>query len=274
MPSVLAVLNPIALKIGPIQVHWYALIMITGISLAIWLVTREARRVGLDPDFGINLATWAVPIAILGARAYEVFILQWPWYSAHLSEIPMIWHGGLAIHGGVIAGTITGVIYCLRYKQPVWKWADVVMPAVIFAQAVGRWGNFVNQEAYGEAASPAVVHLMPAWLRDQMTIQGVVYHPTFLYESVLNLLAYFALVQLRKRNLVQGTVALWYVIFYSVIRFVLESIRMDSTKIPWLWNLRVAQLAGIILVPAALALLYVRSRSGAPRYTAEVSEQS
>lgn len=248
-----AFIDPIALQFGPISVRWYGIIIVSAIMVAIWLGYREASHRGLDPEFVPDLGMVLVPTGILGARLYEVFVLQWPYYSQHPGEILAIWEGGLAIHGAVLGATLAGAVYMRIRKQPFWPWADIVAPALILAQAIGRWGNFFNQEAYGDPAPESLIRLMPGFLREGMTIEGTVMQPTFLYESVWNLLSFFVLYWFHRRKVPAGVVFSLYLILYNAGRFAIESIRRDSSYIfGWV---RVAQLIALALVLLGLALL-------------------
>lgn len=251
--DILAVIDPIAIELGPIVVRWYGITIVSAIMIAIWLAYREAPHRGLDPEFVPDLGMVLVPTGILGARLYEVFILQWPYYSQHPDEILAIWKGGLAIHGAVLGAILAGAIFMRIRKQPFWPWTDIVAPSLILAQGIGRWGNFFNQEAYGSPASEAVVNAMPNWLREGMTINGTVMHPTFLYESVWNFLSFGALYYFHRKKAPTGVVFSLYFILYNVGRFIIESIREDSSFIfGWI---RVAQLTSLLLVIVGFGLL-------------------
>lgn len=261
----LAAIDPIAFSIGPISVHWYGIIFGTAILAALYWGLYESKRIGLDPEFMTEVATWLVPSGIIGARLYEVFILQWDWYRQNPGEILAIWRGGLAIHGGVILATLVGIAVARYRKQNVLRWADVIMPGVILAQAIGRWGNFINQEAYGSAAPQWVLDLLPAWIREQMLIHGVYYHPTFLYESIWNLLSFGVLVLFARRvNPPQGGVFFLYWVLYNAGRFVIESIREDSSFI--FGYIRVAQVASLGLMALGIAGLVWVYRTQRQRY--------
>lgn len=253
-----AFIDPVAIQIGPLAIRWYGIIIVSAIALAIWLGGRFARDRGLDPEFVSDFAMVLVPAGILGARLYEVFILQWPYYRQHPAEILMIWHGGLAIHGAVLGGAIAAAIYLPRRRQPFWRWADVVGLVLPLAQAIGRWGNFFNQEAYGDPAPEGLVRLMPGWLREGMTINGTVMHPTFLYESVWNLLTFAVLYLLHRRRPRTGVIFSLYLILYNAGRFLIESIRQDSSFI--FGSIRVAQLAAVLLAALGAVLLVYHLR--------------
>jgi phosphatidylglycerol:prolipoprotein diacylglycerol transferase len=256
--QILAFIDPVLIKLGPIEVRWYGLIVVSAILTAIWVAERNAKSRGLDAEMMPDLALWVVPAGIIGARLYEVFILQWPYYRQHLIEIPQIWLGGLAIHGGVLLGGLVAAIIVYRRKQPFWPWADSIAPGLILAQAIGRWGNFFNQEAYGSPAPTWLINLMPGWLKDGMNINGTIMHPTFLYESVWNLLVAFTLMAYFRRNKARGTTFALYLILYDVGRFAIESIREDSSFI--FGGIRTAQFTAILLAVIGLVLFVFLSR--------------
>lgn len=253
-----AFVNPVAFELGPFPVRWYGLIIVSAILLAVWLATKSARYLGLDPEFVPDLATVLVPSGILGARLYEVFVLQWDYFREHPGEILAIWEGGLAIHGAVLGAVLCGAIFMRYRRQPFWPWADVVAPVLILAQGIGRWGNFFNQEAFGSPAPESVINLLPAFIREGMTINGVVMHPTFLYESIWNVASFGILYMLQRRKPPTGTVFSLYLILYNTGRFLIESIREDSSFI--LGGIRTAQAvaAGLVLLGLALLVWHLR----------------
>ncbi len=255
---VAAVIDPILFQLGPITIRWYGVIIVSAIMIAIWLANREAPHRGLNPDFVPDLGMVLVPTGILGARLYEVFALQWPYYSQHPGEILAIWNGGLAIHGAVLGAALAGAIFMRLRKQPFWPWADIVAPSLILAQGIGRWGNFFNQEAYGSPAPQGLIELMPGWLREGMTIGGTVMHPTFLYESVWNFLSFGVVYYFHRKKVPAGVVFGLYLVLYNAGRFVIESIREDSSFLfGWI---RVAQLTAVLLMLLGFALILYHLR--------------
>lgn len=254
-------LNPIAFQLGPIAVHWYGIIIGLGALLGLWLAVREGERRGLHKDTFVDLVLFAIPIAILCARAYYV-IFQWGYYSEHPDQIIQIWNGGLAIHGGLIGAVLTGIIYAKVKGLSFWKLADIGAPSILLGQAIGRWGNFMNQEAHGEAVSRAFLenlHL-PDFIINQMYIDGQYYQPTFLYESLWSFTGVVVLLLLRKANLKRGELFLIYVIWYSMGRYFIEGLRTDSLMLTE--NLRIAQVISIVLILCAVALIAYRRFKG------------
>ncbi|MGD6854791.1 prolipoprotein diacylglyceryl transferase [Bacillus infantis] len=254
-------LDPIAFSLGPIQVHWYGLIIGTGIALALWLAMREGEKRGLQKELFADLMLWAIPIAILSARLYYV-IFEWDYYAQNPAEIIKIWHGGIAIHGALIGSVITAYVFAKKKGISFWQLADITAPSIILGQAIGRWGNFMNQEAHGREVTRAFLenlHL-PQFIIDQMYINGTYYHPTFLYESLWNIAGFVILLSLRRVNLRRGELFLTYVIWYSLGRFFVEGMRTDSLMLTE--SLRMAQFISIVLVIGAIVLIVIRRTKG------------
>jgi phosphatidylglycerol:prolipoprotein diacylglycerol transferase len=213
-------LNPIALDLGPLQVHWYGIIIGLGVLLGLYIAVKEAEKRGIGKELFVDFILYAVPVAIISARIYYV-IFQWEYYSQNPGDIIKIWNGGIAIHGAVIGGILTAIVFTKVKKISFWKLADVTAPSLLLGQAIGRWGNFINQEAHGGEVSRAFLEnlYLPEFIINQMYINGAYYHPTFLYESLWNLLGVALLLVLRRSNLRTGEIFLSYVIWYSVGRF-------------------------------------------------------
>lgn len=254
-------LNPVAFELGPLQVHWYGLIIGAGLALALWLAMREAEKRNLSKDAFPDLMLWAVPIAIICARIYYV-IFQWDYYQDHPGEIIKIWHGGIAIHGALIGSVVTAYIFARKRNISFWKLADIAAPSIILGQAIGRWGNFINQEAHGGPVSRDFLEnlYLPDFIINQMYIQGTYYHPTFLYESIWNFIGFAVLIALRRVNLRRGEMFLGYVIWYSIGRFFVEGLRTDSLMLTE--SLRIAQTISIVLIIGSAALLIYRRVKG------------
>ena len=244
----------VAFQIGPISVHWYGILISFAFALGIYLAYRETLRQRRDPDHLFNILLLLIPAAVIGARAYYV-LFQWQWYAAHPEKILATWEGGLAIHGGVIAGILVILLYCYKKRQDFLLWADILSPSLILGQAIGRWGNFANAEAYGPVISPGSFW---SWVPLQVMADGAAHHPTFLYESVWNALIFIGLLVLIRRDHRIGYIFASYLIFYSLGRFFIESLRADSLM---LGSLRVAMLVSVIGVLAGAFLLsWIRCR--------------
>ncbi|MFB1082321.1 prolipoprotein diacylglyceryl transferase [Jeotgalibacillus sp. JSM ZJ347] len=254
-------IDPVAFSFGPLSVAWYGLIIGTGIVLGYLLANREADRLGMPKDMFADLLIWAVPIAIISARIYYV-IFQWDYFSQNPGEIIAIWNGGIAIHGALIGSVATGFIFAKRKGLSFWKIVDIAAPSIILGQMLGRWGNFINQEAHGGEVSRSFLEglLIPDWIINQMYIEVngsfAYYHPTFLYESVWNFAGLILLLLLRKVNPLRGEIFLSYVIWYSVGRTFVEGLRTDSLMLTE--TIRVAQAISILLVIVAVGLILYR----------------
>ncbi|NHN32588.1 prolipoprotein diacylglyceryl transferase [Paenibacillus agricola] len=286
-------INPIAFGIGALQVHWYGIILGTAALIGLLLAIQEGKRFGMNPDFYMDLVLLGVPSAIIGARIYYV-AFKWEDYQDNLLEIFMIWHGGIAIYGALIGAVICAVIYTRRKGYSFWRIADVCAPGLIIGQAIGRWGNFINQEAHGgpitEGFLRSSLHL-PDFIVNQMLINGAYYHPTFLYESICNFIVLLLLFVLRRQSFLRaGELFLSYFIGYSIGRFFVEGLRTDSldfTGPMWLaslmnglwapmqWlgfspgtmtyggNIRISQLLAVLIIVLAIALIIYRRKTGA-----------
>ncbi|WP_018130534.1 prolipoprotein diacylglyceryl transferase [Effusibacillus pohliae] len=245
-------IDPVAFTLGPIQVHWYGIIMTSAFVIGVLLAERHAKKFGIDPEHILNMAMYIIPLAIVGARAYYV-IFEWDHYRHNLAEALAIWHGGLAIHGGLIGGFLGGLWYVRRYNLPFLSFGDILMPSVILGQAIGRWGNFINQEAHGGEVSEEFINHFPAFIKRQMFIDGHFYHPTFLYESLWDLCVFFILLAILHRfRKFDGQVLFSYMVLYSIGRFFIEGMRTDSLM---LGPLRAAQLVSLTLIAAGSGLL-------------------
>lgn len=263
----LLALNRNAFQFGNFSVKWYGIIMAIAIILATWMAISEGKKRQIMPDDFVDLLLWAVPLGYVGARIYYV-IFEWPYYAQHPDQIIAIWNGGIAIYGGLIAGLIVLLIFCYKRMLPPFLMLDIIAPGVMAAQILGRWGNFVNQEAHG---GPTTLHFLqslhlPEFIISQMKINGVYYQPTFLYESFFNLIGLILILSLRHRKHLfkQGEVFIFYVMWYSVVRFFVEGLRTDSLYI--FGMIRVSQALSVILFIAALALLIYRRVKVKPKW--------
>jgi phosphatidylglycerol:prolipoprotein diacylglycerol transferase len=251
-------LDPIAFQLGPIAVHWYGIIMGSAVFLGLWLAMREAKRQGLNPDLFVDLIMWGVPISILGARSYYV-MLEWDQYRNNLGDIIAVWEGGLAIHGALIAAVLTGIVFAWVKKISFWHLADIAAPSIILGQAIGRWGNFMNQEAHGGPVSEAYISIFPQFIQTQMFIDGQYYHPTFLYESLWNLFVLGLLLWVRKQDWIKrGELFLSYLMMYSVGRFFIEGMRTDSLMLTD--AIRMAQFISLIIILSTILLIWGRRK--------------
>ena len=230
----------------------YGLLIALGILLAVVLCHRQEKEKGLPTDTAFDLALWVVPFAIVGARLYYV-AFQWANYKDNLLSIFYIWEGGMAIYGGIIGGVLGGLIMSRRKKLPFPKLADMVAPVLLLGQCIGRWGNFVNGEAYGYAIQNPAFWFFPV----AVNIDGVWHMATFFYESLWNFIGFLILWLNRKKVRRDGNVFLCYLVWYGLGRGVIEGLRTDSL----MWGpLRVSQWLSVVLVAAGVLLLWLRNR--------------
>src|SRR5690625_122772 len=223
---------------------------------------NEAERLGLKKDLMVDLVMFAAPIAIVFARIYYV-IFEWeqykngPWW-----KVFAVWEGGIAIHGALIGAVLTAIVFARMKKTPFWQIADIVAPSLILGQAIGRWGNFMNQEAHGGPISETAFNnfhqYLPDFIMNQMCINGTYYHPTFLYESIWNIGVFILLLILRRYNPLRGELFLTYIAAYSVGRFFIEAMRTDSLYFGFL---KQAQLISVVMIIGAIILIIYRRQA-------------
>jgi len=285
-------MNPILLKLGPFQVHWYGLLIVGGAVLAAWLSTKEAARRGEDPEHVWNVLTWALILGIIGARLYHVFstpagnFAGWAYYREHPIEIIAFWHGGfrgLGIYGAVAGGVVAIVAYTRIAKLNLLRWLDIPTPGLLLAQAVGRLGNRINQELYGPSTDrPWAFRINPVYpcqeptgsplacglpdrltqaARDWYATHG--FHPTFYYEMSWNIVGFVLFWWAGRRFkgwLRDGDIFLFYLIWYPVGRFWVEMFRPDAWRMGSLATAQWIALIGILIGAVGLFLNHRRPR--------------
>lgn len=240
-------MDPVAFEIFGIEIMWYGILISIGVILGTILALREAKRVGVDENAFIDLLLFAIPAAVIGARIYYV-LFSWDYYKDNPIQILNFRGGGLAIHGAIIAAVITAVIFTRKRNLDFWQIADIAAPSLALGQSIGRWGNFINQEAYG----------IPTDLPWGIMVNGVKVHPTFLYESIGDFLIFLFLIWYRKKKVkISGEVFLLYIVLYSCVRFFVEGLRIDSLM---LGPIRVAQLVSVVSIIIGLVYFYVRRK--------------
>ena len=258
--------DPYFLQIKGVNIRWYSVLILLGALISIFMLLREARRTGVDKDFIFNLAFWTIIFGFIGARLYYV-IFKFSLFKDDLLSIFKIWEGGLAIHGGIIAGAITMFLYCKKYQTrysqvSFFKITDMAVPCLILAQAIGRWGNFFNGEDHGAAVSlPYLQSLhLPDFIINGMKIGGIYYEPTFFYESIACFIGFIILIIIRRFRYIKiGTCTAVYLMYYAVVRFIIEGKRTDALL---LGQLKVARLISIIMFIFGLLMLMLISRKG------------
>ena len=249
-------MDSVAINLGSINISWYSIFILTGIIFAWIIIIKEAKRNGIPNFFISNLMFWCIIFGILGARIYYV-LFNLDYYLSSPFEIIKIWNGGLAIHGGIIAGLITIIIYCKKYKVNCLKILDIIVPGLILAQAIGRWGNFFNSEAHGGIVSKAFLRsiYLPDFIIEGMHIDGHYYHPTFLYESIFCLIGFFILMGIRSlKGIKVGATTSIYLIWYGIVRFFIESLRTDSLM---LGGIKMAQLVSVIMIIVGIIMFVI-----------------
>ena len=261
-------IDPIALRIGPFNIHWYGILFAVAAVVAAWLATREARRRGEDPERVWTMLLVAAVGGIIGSRLYHV-IHQWEFYSANPELIPQVWNGGLGIPGGVAGGMIVLFAYTRFNHLNFLRWIDIGAPAMLLAQAIGRVGNFVNQELYGPPTNlPWGIpidqdHRVPPWTNlDQYPVDSTFFHPLFLYESILNLVGMGVLLWVGRRfalRLYDGDVAMLYFVWYGSVRTVLETFRTGNWVVG---GIPVAILIGVGAAAIGAGVIIIRHARG------------
>jgi len=265
-------MNNIALDFGFIQVYWYSIFIILGIFAGLTVGFKEVRRLGINENFFVNMVFYTIIVSLIGARLYYV-LFNLDYYSNHLIEVLEVWNGGLAIHGGIFAGLIFIFIYTKKFKMDTLKMLDICAIGLIIGQAIGRWGNFFNQEAYGAITTRANLLAMkiPEFIVEGMYINGEYHHPAFLYESLWNIIGFIILLIIRKkvRYIKKGQLTGIYLIWYSIGRFIIEAGRTDSLMFG---TFKVAQMvsAAMFVVGIVLVVSKIRGSKFESLYREEV----
>jgi phosphatidylglycerol:prolipoprotein diacylglycerol transferase len=250
-------MSPIIFQIGPLAIRWYGVLIMAGVILGLVLAGREAKRQGVSIELIYDLFFYMILSAVVGARLYYV-IFSWDLYRNNIREILAFWHGGLAIHGAVMGGIISALIYTRLKGLSFWLVADICAPSLILGQAIGRWGNFFNQEAFGGPTDLPWGIFIDKAHRPLQYLQQTHFHPTFLYESLWDFCVFLFLLWVRRRRVIKrGDVFLAYLMLYSLGRFWIEGLRMDSLMFG---GFRVAQVVSLLLVLLASITLIQRHR--------------
>jgi phosphatidylglycerol:prolipoprotein diacylglycerol transferase len=284
--------DPILLQLGPLTIRWYGVLIVLGAIAAAYVSTVEAKRRKEDPEHVWNVLIWCLILGIIGARLYHVFstpagssrgfvyyFIEHPFTTLNLfgAAVPfptalLIWEGGIGIFGAIVGGVIAILIYTYRHKLNFWRWLDIVAPGMLLAQAVGRWGNYFNQELYGPPTNlpwgitiTNVNQRIPPY-NDLTTFPlTTTFHPLFLYESIWNLVGFVLLMWLGRKyydKFLDGDMMSLYLIWYPLGRLLIESLRPDA------WTaggIPVAQLVSIGLILLGIGLMVLRRRNSALR---------
>ena len=247
-------MNPILIDLGFISIRWYSILILIGFSIGYYLVLNEASYKGIQKHVINDICFNLVIISILGARIYYC-LFNLNYYSKYPLDIIKIWEGGLAIHGGIIAGLIYFIYESKKRNINLLDLLDLFAPSLALGQAIGRWGNFFNGEAFGPVATISNLKKfhIPQFIIDGMYINHEYHHPTFFYESICCLIIFIILMFIRKfKSEKRGLIISIYLIMYGIIRFFIESLRTDSLM---LFNFKVAQIVSIIMFITGIVLL-------------------
>lgn len=239
-------INPVAFTLFGLDIRWYGILIASAVLIGICLASIRAKRHGLRSEDVLDVIIWAVPFGIIGARIYYV-AFNWSSYSGNFMSIINLREGGLAIHGGLIMGTIAALIVSTVKRIDFIDMADLLIPEVALAQAIGRWGNFFNGEAYGRETN------LP-WA---IIVDGKHVHPTFLYESIWCLILFFILIYIARKRKFPGQIVLLYGMLYSIERFFVEGLRTDSLM---LHGLKQAQIISVAIFAISFILYFYNIR--------------
>ena len=246
--------DPVAFSPFGVNIMWYGIAVTLGIVLAALVVYWRAPKHDIDRDRLLTFIIICVPVGIIGARAYYV-LFNWSYYAGDIAKILNFRGGGLAVHGGLIAGLAAGAILCAIWKVRPLNLMDLCVPAIALAQSIGRWGNYFNGEAHGG----------PTDLPWAVIIDGQTYHPTFLYESIWCFILFIILICVDNHRKFEGQVLLLYGILYSCERFLVEALRTDSLMIGPFKQAQVLSLVIIIICLACYVILKKRNKKTASR---------
>lgn len=252
-------MNSIFLDLGIIKIYWYSVVILAGLLVGGTLAIKEAGKWKINEDFMINLFFFLIPISIIGARLYYV-TFNFEYYKNNLVDIFKVWEGGIAIHGAIIFGILFIIFYAKKHKANLFRLLDIIAVGMLIGQAIGRWGNFFNQEAYGAATTIDFLKsiYVPQFVIDGMQINGVYYHPTFLYESLWCLVGFFLILLVRRYKYIKiGQITGFYLIWYGIGRFFIESLRTDSLMFN---DLKMAQIASITMIVIGLIIFIFKKR--------------
>lgn len=293
--------DPIFLQVGPLAIRWYGLLIVGGALIGAYIATLEARRRAEDPEHVWNLVTWCLLFGIIGARLYHVFsspagasrgfnyyFIEHPFATLRIFGIAVpfptalfIWEGGIGIFGGLLGGLLGVWLYTRRHRLNLWRWLDIIVPGLLLAQAIGRWGNYFNQELYGPATDlpwgitiTNVNQRIPPY--DDLTRFPLTatFHPLFLYESLWNLLGFGLAVWLSRKyagRLLDGDLISFYLVWYPAGRLLIESLRPDAWTLA---GIPTAQFISFGLILLGIGLFYYRRRSPALPDASSSDQQS
>lgn len=259
-------MNPIFLEVGNIQIYWYSVFILIAFIVGAFLAFREAKRFNISNTFMTDMTFYLIPLVLIGARIYYI-IFNLDYYLVYPIDIFKVWEGGLAIHGGIITGLLFVIFYTKKHNVSLIRILDILVVSLIIGQAIGRWGNFFNGEAYGPVVSLEFLERLklPKFIIDGMYINESYHHPTFLYESLWCLIGFIIMILIRhKKNLKKGTLTSFYLIWYGTERLLVESLRTDSLM---LGSFKVAQLVSLgMIIVGIIMFIYIKLKKNQKHY--------
>jgi phosphatidylglycerol---prolipoprotein diacylglyceryl transferase len=257
--------SPVLISLGPLHIYWYGLFIVMGVLAALTVVLKMSKKFGLSANKIFDFSFWMIIAGIIGARLYHV-ILEWPYYSQNLTSILKVWEGGIAIHGGIIGGLLVLIYFAWKEKINFWLLAAIFAPGIALGQAIGRWGNYFNQELFGKPTNLPWGIPIDLMNRPIRYISAEFFHPTFLYESFGDLAIFIILLILiskfiKNKQANYKVIFLTYLILYSILRFSMEFLRTDTTAhvFGFRWP-QIFSLAAIII--AILLLIFPGKKKG------------
>jgi phosphatidylglycerol:prolipoprotein diacylglycerol transferase len=263
--------QPILFELGSLKIHWYGFLMVIGGLVGLFVVLKLVKFYQVKKEVFFDLAFYWAIFGVVGGRIYYV-LYSWSYYKNNLFDIFKIWEGGLAVHGVIIGAFCATYVYCRKRKLNFWLIADLAVVGLVIAQVIGRWGNYFNQEIFGRPTDLAWGIPIDVLKRPLEFLNYKYFHPTFLYESLFNLVifgdllsAHFLKIKKQPRFLIDGAIFLYYLIIYSVLRFCLEFLRIDSS--PLIFGVRWAQIFSVVIIIGAIVCyVMLRKKRGNNKY--------
>lgn len=250
--------TPVLISFGPLHIYWYGLFIVLGVLAGLTVSLKIAKTFNFSANKIFDLAFWVIIFGIIGARIYHV-LLEWGYYSQNYWNILKVWQGGMAIHGGIIAGLAVIIYFCWKEKVNFWLLAAIFSPGIAIGQAIGRWGNYFNQELFGTPTNLPWGIPINFMSRPDNYLSANFFHPTFLYESIGDLIIFIVLIILiqqflKKKYANLKIIFLTYLIMYSALRFSTEFLRTDTTA--YFFGYRWPQVISLLIIIASTVLLF------------------